>query len=142
MKNVLKFGLLAVVAGSLLFSACKKDDKSAAEILQSGSWKLSKDEEKLSTETAWTVNTIEACSADDFTTYTSATAYTYDEGATKCDPADPQTSAGSYTISADGKTMSVDGLTFTSEVSESKVVLTALNILGFGQDIRITMVPK
>lgn len=141
MKNVLKFGLMALAACSILFTACKKDDKSASEIVQSGSWKLTGDEEKLTTETTWAVNPIEACTADDVTTYT-ATAYTTDEGATKCDPTDDQTTTGVYTVSSDGKTMTVDGIAFASSISESKIVLTATNILGFGQDIRITMEPK
>ena len=142
MKNVLKLGLVAIAACGLLFTSCKKDDKSPTEILANGSWKLSKDESKLSTSSTWTNLTIESCTADDFTVYSTSGSYTTDEGATKCDPLDDQTTTGAWTVSSDGKTMTVDGIAFTSEISEDKVVLTLVNFLGLGEDERFTFVQK
>ena len=55
---------------NLVFQACKKDEaKKPSEILTAVSeWKVTKDEIKLQSETNWTVNTIDACSADQFFT--------------------------------------------------------------------------
>ncbi len=147
MKNVLKFGLMAIAACSILFTACKKDDKSAADIMTTGSWKTTKDESKLTTETTWTANAIDACTADDFTTYAKSGSFTFDEGATKCDPTDDQSTTGTWALSSDEKTLTLTdsgfGIAFTVEsISESKIVLSVADFFGTGEDQRITMEPK
>lgn len=127
MKNI---PFLAIIAScTVFFAACKKD-KSPEELLTGAScWKQVKSESRATTNDAWTEDTIDACSADDCTSFKSGGTYSLDEGATKCDPADPQTVSGTFTLSEDGTTLTItqDGLTLPAiveELTENKMVLT------------------
>ncbi len=91
--------IIAICTVVLLITGCKKD-LTLIEVMQSGKWKV----------TAQTFNgqdefsTTTACEKDNLTTFRSDNSYFVDEGATKCDPKDPQTSEeGTYTVSADEK---------------------------------------
>lgn len=150
MKNLLKISLLTIISMGLLFTACKKDEattKTPSEILSAVvKWKNTKDESKATAATTWDVNAIDACSADDFVTYATGGAYTFNEGATKCDPADPQTTTGTWSISADGKILTVSDSGFAiafdvKELTETQMVLQVTNFLGFGEDLRVTFQP-
>lgn len=138
MKNI---PFLAIIAScTLFFVACKKD-KSPEELLTGPScWKTVKSETRASATDAWVEETIEACSKDDCSGFTSDGKTSFDEGATKCDPSDPQTSSGTYTLSEDGKILTVtqDGFTlpFTiEELTADKLVIT-VSFLG---DTRTTL---
>ena len=125
-------------------TSCKKDDKTPKELLTDVScWKPVKEETKATATDPWTGGAPEACTADDCVTFGTDGSYKTDEGASKCDPTDPQTSAGTFTLSEDGKTLTIteDGLTlpFTvEELTESKLVIT-LSFLG---ETRLTLEPK
>lgn len=47
----------------------------------------------------------EPCDADDLQIFKENGIFTFDEGATKCDPNDPQSVDGTYELSADGKAL-------------------------------------
>ena len=55
-----------------------------------------------------------------------ATKVTVNEGAAKCDPADPQSEEIAYTLSADGKKLTLDGEEATvKELIATKLVFEA-----------------
>lgn len=138
MKNLLKtFILLAVV--SVNFLACKKDEeKSRTQILiDKGCWKVTKAEGKQAEADPYQDVTndyvgTDACDKDDCTNFSSNNIFTVSEGATKCDPDDPEVfGAGTWSLSADGNTIT----TVTTEstvykiesISNNKVVVTNQN---------------
>ena len=103
MKKTIQLAvLLSVMAGVLTFQACKKDEKDTAktktELITTGSWKM----------TAFTINpavdvdfdgdtetnvfeVLDGCIKDDLTTFKTNGTAEGNEGASKCDSADPQT---------------------------------------------------
>ncbi|HRI58252.1 MAG TPA: lipocalin family protein [Saprospiraceae bacterium] len=147
MKFTLKTLLLLAVAAAT-FVACDKDDdngKSPEEILTSVTcWAQVKSELYNSATSQWEDQGVDDCTKDDCTNFKSDKTIAFDEGATKCDPSDPQTSVGTWSLSADGKTLTLtqDGISFAGtviELSASKVVLE-YDILGFKS--RTTFQPK
>ncbi len=132
MKNISFFA--AIAACTLLFASCKKDDKPEDLLTGTSCWKQVKSETRSTATDAWVEGTIDACSKDDCTSYTSDGKTNFDEGATKCDPSDPQTSTGTYTLSEDGKilTLTQDGFSFPvtiEELTSSKLVIR-ISFLG------------
>ncbi|KAB2914907.1 MAG: DUF5004 domain-containing protein [Bacteroidetes bacterium] len=136
-----KITLLLVLSSLLCFTACKKDEetstpqKTKSELLSAKPWKM----------TALTVNPainaggtmitdiyaqMQACDKDDVYSFKSDKTYTQEEGATKCDPNDPQVSeAGTWTFSSDEKQIvqTSSGSTESStlvELTETKLVIS------------------
>ncbi len=94
MKMKAKLLTVLSVLLALSFSACKKDDKksSATDYLTSGNWKIVSDQEKIgSADWVETIGDYDACELDNFYKFNTDNTGVYDEGASKCDPADPQT---------------------------------------------------
>jgi Lipocalin-like domain len=118
------FKLAVLFVSVLALNACKKDEK-ATDQLTGGCWKHVKEEEQLSGETTWSVLTIDACSADDCTTFAADGKLTIDESAVKCDPSDPQTNTGTWTLSADEKTLTFVYDVFPIPLAGTVVELTA-----------------
>jgi len=52
---------------------------------------------------------LQDCEKDNFYAFKADNTYTLDEGLLKCNPADPQTEPGVWSLSADGKTFTLDG---------------------------------
>ena len=139
MKSVLKTALLLFSVMALVTTACKKDDeKSASDRLTGTScWQQVKSETQDPTTGTWTDDGVDACDRDDCTNFNSDGTLTFDEGATKCDPADPQTTTGSWVLSNDGNTLTITDnttmLTIAStvvELTDNRMVLE-IEILGF-----------
>lgn len=123
---------LAVIGLSLSLVSCKKDDDpTKKEMLTGKNWKL----------TGWTIdpalpvigsnfyNQLNACFKDDLTKFSTDGKITFDEGATKCQVSDPQTTTGTWALSTDEKTVSItsDGETTSYTIvslSSSKFVGT------------------
>ena len=134
MKNLPVWVLSALCCFLITFSSCKKDKDDPKDLLTSPScWKTVKTESRATTTDAWTDDT-ETCSTDDCTKFNADGTATFDEGATKCDPSDPQTSSGSYVLSEDGKTITItqDGFTLPATVEEltSKKLVVTVSFLG------------
>jgi hypothetical protein len=142
MKNYL---LLLAVAATVGFTSCGKDDdettpaKSKTELISSGGWKLA----SLTISPAIDLNGdgtpdsdltpfVSACNKDDVTNFKSDKTYTMDEGASKCNAADPQVfENGTWSFSSDESkitltpTGSPDSDTYTiTELTESTLKYT------------------
>lgn len=140
-----KAALLLLLAATMSFTACKKDEKTKTELLTSTTcWSPSKSETLDPSTGNWVEDAIDNCSKDDCTTFKSDGTLTFDEGATKCDPTDPQTSSGNWSLSADEKSLILTeaGITFSFtivELNEDRIVLET-NVFGF--QIRSTLSAK
>jgi len=147
MKQTFKsllFVLLAVIVGT---TACKKDEDSAsgeAALTAASCWKLSKAEGQAPGTTTWidvTSATFDACFLDNCYKFNSDKTIDINEGATKCDPTDPQEyDGGTWSLSADGKTLTLDengDITVGTvvELSSNKLVLEATDS---GVKVRLT----
>lgn len=130
MKFSIKFPLLLLAVAAFSFTACKDDDeKSPEELLTAAScWSPTKDELYNVATNQWEDQGVDNCTKDDCTKLNSDKTVSFDEGATKCDPSDPQTSTGTWSVSADGKTLTlaIDGQSLGGtivELSASKMVV-------------------
>ena len=103
------FFLLAL--GVVALGACKKDSEPApgsssrTDLLTAKNWRLSA---YTSTYTAGGVSVptdefaaMSACERDNFAKFSANKSVVFDEGATKCDPTDPQTETGSWDFNGD-----------------------------------------
>jgi hypothetical protein len=118
MKSI-NYLVLFVFALTITISSCKKDEstKSSKEIMTSKSWKVS------SSKTDGVAEVIEDCQKDDILTFASSGTYTYNVGANTCN-ADETTYDGSWSLSADGKTLTVDGETAAVVITENQIKVT------------------
>lgn len=112
--------LLFAMFGVITFQACKKDKKDSTktktELITTGSWKL----------TAYTINPaadldfdgdtetnvfiyLDGCIKDDVTTFKTNGTAEGDEGATKCDAADPQTYSLTWSFTSNETKINIDG---------------------------------
>ena len=130
MKFSIKILLLLFAAASIGMTACKKDEKSNEDKLTASScWKQTKSETFDPATSIWTADAIDDCDKDDCATFKADKTVTFDEGATKCDPADEQTINGTWSLSADGKTLTITepstgAVPFTViELTDNKLVL-------------------
>lgn len=83
---------------------------------------------------------MDDCDKDDVMYLKTDGTYIQDEGSTKCDPSDPQTTTGTWSLSADGKTMTIDSDTYTLiSVSKSEMKVSTQLDLGTGTTYTITM---
>ena len=141
MKNYL---LLLAVAASVSLTSCGNDDdevvtKSKTDLLTASGWKGTSltvnpaiDWDNDGTKETNLTPFIDACSLDDLKIFKADKTYTEDEGATKCDPADPQVIAsGTWSFNADETTLTTTESgsstpdTFTiSELTESSLKFT------------------
>lgn len=134
-QSILKSSLL--LATVLILSNCKKDsdsDASASELLTTGSWigaAATLTFDGIPTPVDLWATQYEDCQKDDVTTFKTTGKAVTDDGATKCNADDPQTTEVNYTLSGDGKTLTVtdptDGTTqvFTVKtLTTSKLVMT------------------
>lgn len=130
---------ISILAIALTMGACKKDDdsKSARDILIEGQWDLTAAKVNPGIEVfpGVVISDLlideEPCDADDLTIFNADGTATGDEGATKCDPSDPQTySNGTWSLSSDEKQLTIDfdgeEITFNiASITDTQLVLTA-----------------
>ena len=126
------FSLMGVCV-LLLASGCKKDDDEATpdktKLLTGGSWQLTAMTADPAIDWFGTPVTnvyaqLPACIKDDLTIFKTNGTVNYDEGPSKCNPNDPQTTTGTWafntnetilSITTDGETESWDISTLTGE---------------------------
>lgn len=86
MKSILKITII-LISVALVFQACKKSSKSKTELLTQSAWKF-----KSATANGMDASLyLDECQKDNTITFVSSGTGNVDEGASKCDPGDPQT---------------------------------------------------
>jgi triacylglycerol esterase/lipase EstA (alpha/beta hydrolase family) len=131
--KTLKFLIFFVLALTMSVSSCKKDESNTStpkDILTSKSWKLS----SLKVNG---VETIEDCNKDDIMTFAANGTYTTTVGAITCYSGETNTT-GTWSLSTDGKTLTVDGDAYSVVITESKVVATI--VIGT-ETTELTVIP-
>jgi len=121
MKTII-FKLLPLMV-VLAMASCKKDDPTTTELLiDSDGWilvSMTVDPPIVDPISGTSITDfyaqMDACDKDDITIFQDNGTYITDEGATKCDPNDPQTETGTWVLSADEKTITIDGESWTIE---------------------------
>jgi hypothetical protein len=103
-------GLLAAVS----MTSCEKDkdEPTTSEVLTGGAWRLT----GLTSDPAFNwfgtpvtniYAQLPACIKDDNTVFKTSGTVNFDEGGSKCDPNDPQTTSGTWALSTDEKVLSM-----------------------------------
>jgi len=131
--------LLVIISAVVLFAGCKKDeDKTNKDMLVGKTW----------INTALTIDpplqigdititdlfnqAFYACSKDDTQQFKSDGGYVFDEGASKCDPNDPQTVTGTWVMNPD---MTVVTVTAFGETMSYTIVSISDNQLKYTYSI-------
>ena len=117
MKNYFKLFSMLAIASIIVLSSCEKNDdetKSTTDYLTAGNWKVTGMTVSPGIEVMGITITdlyqylIEDCTKDDLIKFNVDGTVTDDEGATKCDPDDPQTTDdGTWTLTNDDKTITI-----------------------------------
>ena len=142
MKSTLKSAASFLFICTLAVIGCKKDDPSPTEILTAEScWKITLLEGFDKVNNLWVAVPIEDCQADDCFSFKTDQTFTVEEGAAKCSPDDPQQSKGSWSLSDDGKKLSLSdsGNTDVGTVIELKQGKLVYEATFDEEKIRITM---
>jgi len=142
MKNALKTAVSLLLVCAFAIVGCKKDDPSPTEILTAGTcWKMTLLEGFDTANNLWVAVPIEDCDADNCFTFKADQSFSVEDGTAKCNPDDPQTSTGTWSLSDDGKKLSLSDAGNTDvgaivELVKGKLVYE----LDFdGEKIRVTM---
>jgi hypothetical protein len=126
MKSIKLFAF-ALLSSAMLFSACSKDESTTTPTVAGSTYLVGKDwrmiAATLATAGAPTVDILAAmqpCEKDDLMEFLSTGSVTMKEGATKCDPADPDTSPGGTwaLLNGDKQLRIIDGDTTFMDVVE------------------------
>lgn len=136
-----KVFLLAMMSSALVWSSCGDDtegnnpepQKTAREYLIDGDWLLLKATitppividlfgQQITISDLRDLDEAEPCDRDDLVRFKEDGSIENDEGATKCDPSDPQTYPGGiWTLSSDGKTLTIVDDSDTTVVSVTQL---------------------
>lgn len=103
-----RIALLASLAAACTFTACSKDDdpKSASEILTGRSWVVTSVHEEIGKGVAIdSYSSLPDCYKDNQLKFNGGRELIYDEGKTKCDPQDPQSIKGTWSLTNGDKTL-------------------------------------
>ncbi|MCG9880106.1 MAG: hypothetical protein MH472_05855 [Bacteroidia bacterium] len=148
-----KYFAIALAALAMSFSACKKDETttetpkvSGASLLVGKDWRVTGITMTSPGGTIDIFAAMDACDKDDLQEFLSTGNIIEKQGASKCDPSDPDTAPGGFwaLLNNDTKLRIIDGDTTTADVVE----LTANNLrlrlvdndMGITYTTNITMV--
>lgn len=118
MKNIQKISFILLSLAVFSFTSCNKNDNetpepkpTTAELLM-GSWLTTKIEVRSDGVTTDATSFLDPCEVDDLMIFEKDGVFKFDEGATKCDDADPQTTTGSWKLISNDKkiTITEDGV--------------------------------
>ena len=129
---------VVLAAATVAVSSCKKDEDNSSntpsntntaskkELLTAKPWKTT----GLTIGGADLWSQFDACEKDNIYTFKTNGVYIDDEGATKCDPADPQiVTTSTWALIENDTKLVYDGDTaIINEISSSKMVLNQLNM--------------
>ncbi|GAB4132779.1 MAG: hypothetical protein Fur0027_20560 [Raineya sp.] len=134
MKKITYLALMLMIA-SLVFSCKKKDPEPSPRQKIIGKWRMISG----STTVGGITTPAEACELDNITEFKTGDIYTIDEGPTKCEPTDPQTTTGPYSLNEAGTLLNITettiGISVAFEVLElttTRLRIRANNVLGLG----------
>lgn len=121
--------LLTVIIFGVLMVSCKKKDKKEEPTpvhpnakLVLGTWSPTKYVTIYAGQTYY--QDVESCTADDMITLMANGTYYFDEGPTKCSPDDSQSFQKTYSVSEDGKNITIAGNTGKlAELTDSSMVI-------------------
>jgi len=119
----MKKQFLLIILAVFLFSSCKKEEKdpepnptplkTKTELLISSPWKLvATTVDPAIAGTSDLYAEMEACEKDDLVKYEANKTGIYDDGATKCDPTDPQTEVFNWTWDLTETKITEDGMIY------------------------------
>ncbi len=143
---------------TLYIASCGKDDggssssdditgKTTQQVFMMHSWKTTSFKD--SSENG-VIESYDACSRDDSYQFTSATAYTWNDNSVKCDPTNPSTANGSWSMpDPAGKIVYINEIKFlgktcmwyVEQMSASTILLRFRGIDNSGKDVtwRLTL---
>ncbi len=110
MKKMIKFSFIAIAA-MLFFSSCSKtDSKSKTTLITTGNWKVVSDMSRTGSG-AWQeeIGTYGACELDDYILFKTDNTLEVNEGATKCNPSDPQFETGIWAFTDNETKLNFNG---------------------------------
>jgi len=138
--NFMKSGkfIIALVAAIVLLAACSKDSndnkpKTKTDLLVQGSWKF----DNVTVNGTDVSSLIQGCQKDNTITFAAGGTGTLDEGATKCNSGDPQTSPFTWSFATNETVLHVTATLFTGGSSDFNIVTLDDNQLVLSQDINI-----
>jgi hypothetical protein len=118
--------LMLITVFAIAMSACKKKDQSRADLLVSKAWKYADFGEDLNNNGVLEASESDIlnCDKDDSYTFASGGSGTFDEGASKCNASDPQTSQFNWQL-IEGETKLI--VTGTSVIIPTATIKTMDN---------------
>jgi hypothetical protein len=134
--QIIKYAFVVVLIGFVVFSCQKDDDKddnnqNSVQLITSGAWKydtVTIDYNKDGTPDAPGTSFIMACDRDNLITFKSDSTGTVDEGSTKCNSSDPQTTSFKWWFK-NSTTLTTPDPIFAGESGDAKVtVLTSTKL--------------
>lgn len=146
------FLYVVIICGLMVANVgCSKDDddnagpKTKTELLTTGSWKFS----DIKVNGTSVASFFETCQKDNILTFLAAGNGTADEGATKCDPADPDSNPFNWAFESNETVLFVSTPLFTGgsstftivSLTESQLVVSqTITIMGVSQNAEVTFV--
>jgi hypothetical protein len=135
MKNI---SLIAVCSFLISFAACKKSDtpapKTKTELIASGTWKFSNAKVGGTDVSAF----LQSCQKDNTITFVAAGTGTADEGPTKCNSGDPQTTPFTWSFASGETQLTVSTVLFTGGSNTFTVVSITATELVLSQNITVS----
>src|SRR5829696_2995569 len=132
--------ILLICCTAFIFSACKKDDKSKTktELLVNGTWHLTAytvdppiDWDGDGTDESDVYAILEPCVKDDHTTFFADGTGELDEGASKCNQGDPQTTPITWDLDQSETLLTVEGVQYMIDVlTETQLVLKEIEVIS------------
>ncbi len=133
----LKLSGIVLASMLVIFSACKKDkddpQPSKTQMLTAKNWKLT----SVTMNGADQYGSIPACTKDDLAKYNTDNTVTYDEGATKCDPDDPQTETAVWAFDNNETQLIEDGQTYDIKELSSNTLKLSMTEDFMGQNVEL-----
>jgi Lipocalin-like domain len=122
-------------------SSCTKDNLTQDYLTGTSCWTVIRQESRPDAATPWKNDALAACDFDNCYIYFDNSDYTEDEGASKCNAADPQKFTSTWSLSGDGKTITYgdNSLTYTETIERitADTLITIFSRPGVG-DVRST----
>lgn len=138
-KTTIYLFVSILIAGT--FVSCKKDKKSATELLTEKTWRMVKSEFRENSDPyVDEFPFMDACEQDNVVQFLENNTYVITEGATKCDPSDPDISdSGGWTFSQDETHIVIDFQeAVINQLDKNTLVITSE--IMWGPDLESTRV--